>query len=364
MKAVTMRAHGGPEVLKLEELPEPQAGPGQVLVRVRAVALNHLDVWVRRGWQGLTLTWPHVPGSDVAGVVEAVGPGAAGASPGDEVILNPGISCGRCEMCLSGQDNGCRRYAILGEHVSGGYTERLAVPAANLLAKPRNLSFDEAACLPLVFLTAWHALVGRARLRAGETILVQAAGSGVGSAAVQIAKLLGATVIATAGSDEKCQKALSLGADHAVNYEREDFLARAKALTGKRGVDVVVDNVGAGTLPISQRAVRRGGRILTVGNTGGPRFEFDNRFMFTKHIALIGSTMGTRTDFAKVMGLVFERKLVVPIDTTYPLKDARAAQVRARPRRQSRLPEGKERRYNQYYSPGPYSVQPGCPKHR
>ncbi len=326
MKAVTMRAHGGPEVLKLEELPDPKAGPGQVVVRVRAAALNHLDVWVRRGWPGLTLEWPHVPGSDIAGVIEAVGPGVAGISAGDEVVLNPGVSCGRCEMCLSGLDNGCRRYAILGEHVSGGYAERLAVPAANVLGKPKNLSFDEAACLPLVFLTAWHALVTRAGLRAGETVLVQAAGSGVGSAAVQIAKLIGATVIATAGSDEKCRKALALGADHAVNYEREDFLARAKALTGKRGVDVVFEHVGKKTWEKSLLSLASGGRLVTVGATTGWDPPTDLRHVFYRQLSVLGSTMGSKGELFQVLRFVEQGKLRPVLDRVLPLGEAARAQ--------------------------------------
>jgi NADPH:quinone reductase-like Zn-dependent oxidoreductase len=199
MKAMVMDGHGGPEVLRMAEIPDPVASPGRVVVRVRAVALNHLDIWVRKGWPGLDLPMPHVLGSDVAGVVEAVGPGleSSGIAPGMEVVLNPGLSCGRCEECLAGRDNLCRRYAILGEHVAGGYAEKVSVPAANVLPKPRGTSFEQAACIPLVFLTAWHALVARARVAPGETVLVHAAGSGVGSAAVQVARLLGARVIAT-----------------------------------------------------------------------------------------------------------------------------------------------------------------------
>ncbi len=321
-----MRAHGGPEVLKLEELPDPQAGPGQVLVRVRAVALNHLDVWVRRGWQGLRLEWPHVPGADVAGVIEAVGPGVAQIAPGDEVVLNPGVSCGRCEMCLSGRDNACRHYAILGEHVAGGYAELLAVPAANVLGKPGNLSFDEAACVPLVFLTAWHALVSRAGVRAGETVLVQAAGSGVGSAAVQIAKLLGAAVIATAGSDEKCRKALELGADHAVNYEREDFLARAKAITRRRGVDVVFEHVGKKTWERSLLALADGGRVVTVGATTGWDPPTDLRHVFYRQLSVLGSTMGSKGELFQVLRFVEQGKLRPVLDRVLPLAEAPRAQ--------------------------------------
>lgn len=326
MKAMTMRAHGGPEVLKPEELPDPEPGPGCVVVEVRAVALNHLDVWVRRGWPGLKLEWPHVPGSDVAGVVRSVGPGVAGVAAGDEVILSPGVSCGRCQECLSGEDNLCRRYAILGEHVRGGYAGQLSVPAANLLPKPRNLSFDEAACLPLVFLTAWHALVARARLRAGETVVVHAAGSGVGSAAVQIARLLGATVIATAGSDEKCRKALGLGADHAVNYEKEDFLARVKAITGNRGADAVFEHVGKKTWERSLLSLAPGGRVVTVGATTGHDPPTDLRHVFYRQLSVVGSTMGSKGELFQVLRFVEQGKLRPVLDRVMPLSDAARAQ--------------------------------------
>ena len=244
MKAIAIRAHGGPEAVNLVELPDPTPGPGQVVVAVKAAAQNHLDIWVRIGWPGLKLAFPHVLGSDVAGVIEAIGPGVEGMKVGDAVVVNPSLGCGRCERCLSGNENLCRRFAILGEHVSGGMAEKLAVPARNILPKPANLSFVEAAAIPLTFMTAWHALVVRAQLRLGETVLVHAAGSGVGVAAVQIAKLHGARVIATAGSDEKLRRAKDLGADEVVNYETQDFVQEVKRLTDKRGVEVVFEHVG------------------------------------------------------------------------------------------------------------------------
>jgi len=326
MKAMAMRAHGGPEVLRLEDLPEPVAGPGQVVVRVRSVALNHLDIWVRRGWPGLQLSFPHLLGADVAGVVESVGPGVAGSAPGDEVVLSPGLSCGRCRACLSGKDDECRRYAILGEHVAGGYGERVAVPAQNLLPKPPNLSFDQAACIPLVFLTAWHALVTRAGLRAGETVLVHAAGSGVGSAAVQVARLLGATVIATAGSDWKCDRARELGAHHAVNYEEEDFLSAAKKLTGRRGVDVVFEHVGKSTWERSLAATALGGRIVTVGATTGWDPPTDLRHVFYRRLSILGSTMGSKGELFEVLRFVEEGRLRPVLDRVLPLADAAKAQ--------------------------------------
>jgi NADPH:quinone reductase-like Zn-dependent oxidoreductase len=326
MRAIAMRAHGGPEVLRLEDLPEPEAAPGKVVVRVRAVALNHLDIWVRRGWPGLKLTWPHVPGADVAGVVEAVGPGVEGVSPGQEVVLNPGVSCGRCRACLLGRDDECRQYSILGEHVSGGYRELLAVPPQNLLEKPANLSFEEAACVPLVFLTAWHALVARADLRHGETVLVHAAGSGVGSAAVQIARLLGATVIATAGSAWKCDRARELGAHHAIDYQRQDFVAEVRALTGRRGADVVFEHTGQATWEKSLLATALGGRIVTVGATTGHDAATDLRHVFYRRLSVLGSTMGSKGELFDVLRLVGEGKLRPVLDRVLPLAEAASAQ--------------------------------------
>jgi NADPH:quinone reductase-like Zn-dependent oxidoreductase len=328
MKAMLMRAHGGPDVLEMGERPDPVPAPGRVVVRVRAVALNHLDIWVRKGWPGLELAMPHVLGSDVAGVVESVGPGVEGngIAPGMEVVLNPGLSCGRCEACLSGRDNLCRRYAILGEHVAGGYAERVSAPAANVLPKPRDLSFEQAASIPLVFLTAWHALVARARLRPGETVLVHAAGSGVGSAALQIARLLGARVIATCGSPEKCEKALALGADHAIDYQRKDFLAEVKTLTGRRGVDVVLEHTGKATWERSLLAVVNGGRVVTVGATTGWDPPTDLRHVYYRQISVLGSTMGSKAELFQVLRFVEEKRLRPVLDRVLPLAEARAAQ--------------------------------------
>jgi NADPH:quinone reductase-like Zn-dependent oxidoreductase len=326
MRAIVIRAHGGPEVLREESLPDPVADAGRVVVGVRAVALNHLDIWVRRGWKGLELAWPHIPGSDVAGVVEEVGPGVTGVAPGDEVVVNPGLSCGRCRECLLGNDPACRSYAILGEHVSGGYAERVAVPAANVAPKPKSLSFDDAACVPLVFLTAWHALAVRAGVRPGELVLVQAAGSGVGSAAVQIARLLGATVIATAGSDAKCHKALELGAAHAVNYEAVDFVQEVKRLTGRRGVDVVFEHVGKKTWEKSLASLAPGGRLVTVGATTGYDPPTDLRHVFYRRLSILGSTMGSKGELLDILRFVSEGRLRPVLDRVLPLSDAAAAQ--------------------------------------
>ncbi len=326
MKAIAIREHGGPEVVKVEDLPEPRPGPGQVVVAVKAAALNHLDIWVRKGWAGLKLAFPHVLGSDVAGVVEAVGPGVEGTKPGDAVVVNPSLGCGRCERCLSGRENLCRRFAILGEHVSGGMAERLAVPARNVLPKPARLSFEEAAAVPLTFMTAWHALVERARVRPGETVLVHAAGSGVGVAAVQIAKLLGARVIATAGSDAKLEKARALGADEVVNYETRDFVQETRRLTDKKGVDVVFEHVGKKTWEQSILAAAIGGRIVTVGATTGYDPLTDLRHVFFRQLSILGSTMGTAVDLLEVLRFVGEGRLRPVVDRTLPLAEARAAQ--------------------------------------
>lgn len=322
MKAIAIRAHGGPEAVNLVELPDPTPGPGQVVVAVKAAALNHLDIWVRVGWPGLKLAFPHVLGSDVAGVIEAIGPGVEGMKVGDAVVVNPSLGCGRCDRCLSGNENLCRRFAILGEHVSGGMAEKLAVAARNVLPKPENLSFVEAAAIPLTFMTAWHALVVRAQLRLGETVLVHAAGSGVGVAAVQIAKLHGARVIATAGSDEKLRRAKELGADEVVNYETQDFVQEVRRLTEKRGVEVVFEHVGKKTWEKSILSAGIGGRIVTVGATTGYDPLTDLRHVFFRQLSILGSTMGTAADLVQVLRYVGEGKLRPVVDRTMPLADA------------------------------------------
>jgi NADPH:quinone reductase-like Zn-dependent oxidoreductase len=295
-----------------------------VLVAVKAAAQNHLDIWVRNGWQGLKLTWPHVLGSDVAGVVEAVGPGVDAPRVGDAVVVNPALGCGRCERCLSGDENLCRRFAILGEHVSGGQAEKLVVPARNVMPKPPNLSFEDASAVPLVFMTAWHALVARARVLPGETVLVQAAGSGVGTAAVQIAKLHGARVIATAGSDAKLEKARALGADEVVNYETQDLVQEVRRLTDKKGVEVVFEHVGKSTWERSILAAGIGGRIVTVGATTGHDPLTDLRHVFFRQLSILGSTMGNAGELARVLGFVGEGKLRPVVDRVLPLSEALA----------------------------------------
>jgi NADPH:quinone reductase-like Zn-dependent oxidoreductase len=326
-EAVVLRSHGGPEVLVRETIRLPDPGPREVRVRVRAVSLNHLDLWVRRGMPYLKLEYPHRLGSDIVGEIDAAGPGArlGSAKVGDRVVVNPGVSCGVCQVCLSGKDNLCRRYGIIGEHLSGGYARHVVVPDANLLPYPGDLPFSQAAAVPLVFLTAWQMLVEKARVRPGQTVLVQAAGSGVSSAAIQIAKLHGAHVIATAGSDDKMDRARALGADHAINYDKEDFVAEAKKLTGKRGVDVVIEHVGGDVMAKSVLAVAAGGRIITCGATAGPEPKIDLRHVFFRQIEILGSTMGSKGSLFTILEHVQAGRLRPVVDRVLPLWNASEA---------------------------------------
>ena len=325
MKAVIFRKNGDAGVLELAEVPEPKVGARDVLVRVKAVALNHLDIWVRRGIPGSKLPLPHILGSDVSGVVERVGAEVTDLEPGTEVLVNPGLSCGHCEKCLTGEDNLCRSYKIVGEHVHGGYAEFVSVPRQNVLPKPKSLSFEESACLPLTFLTSWTMLVRRAQLKPGETVLVHAAGSGVGSAAVQIAKLMGAKVIATASTKEKLAKAQELGADHLINYSETDFLDEVKKITNRKLVDVVFEHVGAATWEKSVACLPYGGRLVTCGATTGFDVKIDLRVLFYKRISLVGSTMGSKGDLFRILQLVEEGRPKPVLDRTLPLDQAKAA---------------------------------------
>jgi NADPH:quinone reductase-like Zn-dependent oxidoreductase len=325
-EAVVLRTHGGPEVLVRETIDLPDPGPREVRVRVRAVALNHLDVWVRRGLPNLKLEYPHRLGSDIVGEIDALGPGArTAAKVGDRVVVSPGVSCGVCERCLSGQDNLCRQYAILGEHTSGGYSRHVVVPDANLLPYPGDMPFAQAAAIPLVFLTAWQMVVDKARVRPGQTVLVQAAGSGVSSAAIQIAKLHGARVIATTGSDAKAERARALGADHVVNYATQDFVAEVKKLTGKRGADAVVEHVGGEVMTKSVLATAAGGRIVTCGATTGFTPAIDLRHVFFRQIEILGSTMGPKGSLFTILDHVAAGRLQPVVDRVLSLWDATKA---------------------------------------
>jgi NADPH:quinone reductase-like Zn-dependent oxidoreductase len=326
LKAVYFHQHGGPEVLEYGEFPAPIPGPGQVLVRLHAAALNRLDLWVRDGWPGIKLEYPHIPGADGAGEVAALGPGVEGWRVGERVVINSNLSCGRCEYCLAGMDNRCRSWQLLGENVRGTYAEFVAVPAVNLLRLPEGFDEKVAAAGALVYHTAWHSLITRGGLRPGESVLVVGASGGVNSASIQIAKLTGAHVIVVGSSPQKLDFARSMGADELVDRSAgENWSKTVYELTGKRGVDVVVDNVGT-TFPFSFRAAGKGGRILTVGNSGGPKIEIDNRYIFGKHLSILGSSMGTHADFAAVMGLIFGGRLTPPVSDVFPLPQARAAQ--------------------------------------
>lgn len=328
MKAVLFHRHGGLDVLEYSDFPTPEPCPGQVLVRLEAASLNGVDLWVREGWPGLKLDYPHVPGADGAGIVAGLGEGVTGWSTGDRVVINANLGCGMCEYCLSGQDNRCRDWELLGETRRGTYAEYVLVPARNLYKLPSGFEPLAAAAAGLVYHTAWHSLIVRGRLRAGEHVLVVGASGGVNTACIQIAKLAGATVYVVGSNAVKLALAESLGADFTIDRSKDENWSRAVyQLTGKRGVDVVIDNVGI-TLPQSLRAAARGGRILTVGNTGGPKVEIDNRYIFGKHLSLIGSTMGTLNDFKTVMDLVFAGRLKPVLDRTYPLSEARLAQER------------------------------------
>jgi NADPH:quinone reductase-like Zn-dependent oxidoreductase len=321
-EAVVLRTHGGPEVLVREAIDLPEPGAREVRVRVRAVALNHLDMWVRRGLPNLKLEYPHRLGADIVGEVEALGPGARGVKVGDKVVVSPGVSCGVCERCLSGQDNLCRQYAILGEHTQGGYSRHVVVPDANMLPYPGDLPFTQVAAVPLVFLTAWQMVVDKARVRPGQTVLVQAAGSGVSSAAIQIAKLHGARVIATTSTDAKMERARALGADEVINYATQDFVAEVKKLTGKRGADVVIEHVGGDVMAKSVVATTSGGRIVTCGATAGFEPKIDLRHVFFRQIEILGSTMGSKGSLFAILEHVKAGRLKPVVDRVLPLWDA------------------------------------------
>lgn len=326
MKAIFFDKHGSTDVLQYGDLPTPEPGRGEVLVRLRVAALNRLDLWVRNGWKGIKIAYPHIPGADGAGEIVALGADVQGWQVGQRVVLNANIGCGRCEFCLSGFDNQCRNWQVLGETRSGTYAEYVVVPVENLFALPDTCDFRTAAAASLVFLTSWHSLITRGNLRPGESVLIVGASGGVNTASIQVARFAGATVYVVGSDSTKLALAESLGAHILIDRSRDpDWSKVVYQLTDKRGVDVVVDNVGS-TFPMSLRALRKGGRLLTVGNTGGPLIEIDNRFVFARHLSIVGSTMGTKKDFAQVMQLIVERKLRPALGSRYPLHQAVQAQ--------------------------------------
>ncbi len=327
MKAVRFHEVGGPEVLKYEDIPDPQPRKDEVLIRVKACAMNHLDLWVRKGLPGVKL--PHIDGSDVAGEVAEAGEYITDLKPGTRVLLAPMMFCNHCPECEAGRQNFCRQFTVLGNLVDGGDRELMAVPRYMVIPIPDSLSFDEAAGVPLVFLTAWHMLVGRCNLRPGETVLVLGAGSGVGSAAIQIAKkLFNCTVITTAGDDRKLAKGRELGADYTINHYQQKISDEVKKITGKAGADVVFEHVGQATWEESLKSLRPGGRLVTCGATTGGDTKLDLRFLFSRQYSLLGSYMGTMGELYEVLKHVFSGKLKPVIDTTFSLKEARAAHER------------------------------------
>lgn len=326
MKAALLSAHGGNEVLSVGSRPDPVPGPGEVLVRLSAAALNRLDLFVRNGIPGVPVAFPHVPGADGCGTVEALGDGVTDVAVGERVVLQPGLSCGRCEFCAEGERSLCVGYEILGEHRDGTLAERVAVPRANVWRAPEHLSDEEAAAFPLAAMTAWRMLVTRASLRPGESVLIHGVGGGVSLYALQVARLAGASlVIVTSGSERKLEKARALGADVALDYRSVDVGRKVRELTGKRGVDVVVDSVGAATWRASLTAAARKGRIVTCGATSGPNPEEELRIVFWKQLSILGSTMGTDAEFGALLGAVERRQIVPVVDAAFLLEDVRAA---------------------------------------
>jgi len=325
MKAIVFHQHGGPEVLKYADAPEPALRANDVLVRVKACALNHLDLWVRRGLPNVPLPLPHIPGSDVAGEIAKIGADVTTIRVGQKVVLAPLVSCGKCPACLGGLDNHCRQATNLGYMIDGGCAEFVRAPEVNCLAYPEDLTWEQAAAIPLVFQTAWHMLITRAELQPREDVLVLGAGSGVGSAAIQIAKFFGARVLTTAGSEEKLAKAKELGADHLINYKTQKIRDEVRRITDKRGVDVVVEHVGAASWEDSLSSLAPTGRLVTCGATTGYDGKVDLRFLFSRQLSLLGSYMGTKSELHRVMKLVAAGKLKPVVDRVFPLAEAAAA---------------------------------------
>jgi NADPH:quinone reductase-like Zn-dependent oxidoreductase len=326
MKALVFTEHGSLEKVNFTDMPKPEIGPDEVLLETKAAALNRLDLWVLAGWPGLDLKLPHVVGSDGAGVIAKIGTNVTDYQIGDRVAVNPTLFCQHCAACRRGEENLCERFSIIGENVDGFCAEYIVVPARNLLHLPEHVTFASAAAASLVFITAWHSLITRGQLHAGESVLIIGAAGGVNTAAIQIARLAGAGPIYVVGSSsEKLDLARDLGADVTINRHQEDWGKAVFKATGRQGVDVVVDNVGAATFFASLRSLRKGGRLLTVGNTSGPNLEIDNRFIFLRHLSIIGSSMGTTDDYVQVMKLLFDGRLRPVIDSIYPIQDGQQA---------------------------------------
>lgn len=331
MKAARFHEHGGPEVFRYEDAPDPAVPEGWALVRVHACAMNHLDIWQRRGLDRVKIPLPHISGADVAGVVlevhgaSSVDGALASVAPGTRVMLQPGLSCGACAECLAGRDNRCRKYDVLGYQSNGGYAELVAVPIVNLIPIPERIDFVTAAAFPLTFLTAWHMLVTLAGVKAGDAVLVVAAGSGVGQAAIQIARRFGATVIATAGGDAKVARAREAGAAHALDHYHQDVTAEVRRLTSNRGVDIVVEHVGVATFEKSVKSLAVGGRLVTCGATTGYDARLDLRLLFAKQLSIIGSYMGTKSELVAASQGLFDGTFRPVVDRVVPLADVASA---------------------------------------
>lgn len=325
MKAVVIREHGGPEVLLLEDCPEPTLGPGEALVRVRACALNHLDLWTRQGLPGRRVPFPHILGNDIAGEIVALSGPETDLAAGQRVMLSPGTSCGRCVQCLKGEDSSCRQYRILGYQIPGGYAELVRCPVANVIPIPDHVGFADAAAFPLVFLTAWRMLVTRARVRPREDVLVWAAGSGVGMAAIQVAKLFGARVIATAGSPEKVARARELGVSEVIPHFQADVVSEVKRLTGKKGADIVIEHVGRATWERSVLSLAHRGRLVTCGATTGADAVTELRHLFSKQLSLLGSYMGSKAELLEAAPHFFAGRLRPIVHAVLPLAEAARA---------------------------------------
>jgi len=323
MKAVRLHEFGGPEVLRYEDVPDPKPRKDQVLVRVKAVAMNHLDLWVRRGLPGIKL--PHIPGSDIAGEVVEVGEYVTNVTPGQRVLIAPMHFCNHCPQCVAGRQNMCREFTVIGNAVDGGDCELIAVPEVNVIPIPDSLDFIQAASVPLVFVTAFHMLTGRASVRPGDTVLVLGANSGVGIAAIQVAKLFQATVITTAGSEQKMAKARELGADHVINHYQQSISEDVRRITHREGVDIVVEHVGPATWEHSLKSLKPGGTLVTCGATTGPQVGMDLRFVFSRQLSILGSYMGTMSELNQVLKHVFSGRLKPVVDRVFPLKEVRAA---------------------------------------
>ncbi len=334
MKAVVFDEHGSVDKLNYTDFEEPEVSSSEVLVKVKACGINHLDIWVREGMPGITIPLPHILGCEISGEINKVGHGVKGLSIGQRVLIAPGISCGKCEYCLSSNDSLCHEFKIMGFQVNGGYAEYAKAPAKNIITIPDKLSFEEWAAVPLVFLTAWNMLKTRGGLSTGETVLIHAAGSGIGSAAIQIAKLSGAEVITTVGADRKVIKAEGLGADHVINHAKEDFVDKVNELTDGRGVDLVFEHIGPETWEKSLLCLKRGGRLVTCGATSGPTVNFNLRLLFSKQLSISGCYMGSRRELISIMRLIESGRLKPVVDSVFPLVDAVSAQTKLLDRKQ------------------------------